>query len=117
MQQQFWHIEVECSGEQDPKWCVQYGFLIFRGRFVWKQRREKIKLENNQREFQKDFEYEYFNWKNLILYIASFMAIFEGNTCILGLYNETETPKSFIDTRRHSRILERHPGSVLEAFR
>ena len=30
---------------QDPKGCVQYGFLIFRGRFVWKQRKEKIKLE------------------------------------------------------------------------
>jgi proton-coupled amino acid transporter len=41
-------------------------------------------------------EHLYLNSSNLILFMSTFMCIFEGNTSLLSLYSETNQPKHFI---------------------
>jgi solute carrier family 36 (proton-coupled amino acid transporter) len=49
-------------------------------------------------------EHLYLNPSNLILFMSTFMCIFEGNTSILSLYSETKQPKNFIPINIFSQI-------------
>lgn len=49
-------------------------------------------------------EHLYLNPSNLILFMSTFMCIFEGNTSILSLYSETKQPKNFIPINICSQI-------------
>jgi solute carrier family 36 (proton-coupled amino acid transporter) len=49
-------------------------------------------------------EHLYLNPSNLILFMSTFMCIFEGNTSILSLYSETKQPKNFISINIFSQI-------------
>lgn len=47
----------------------------------------------------------FINTQNLVLFMSTFMCIFEGNTCILSLYSETDQPKNFLSINIVSQYL------------
>jgi proton-coupled amino acid transporter len=53
-------------------------------------------LQNPEITNLPEEEHLYLNPSNLILFMSTFMCIFEGNTSILSLYSETNNPKDFI---------------------